>query len=31
MINIEIDQTVIKDYFSTRHYMPVEKICYKIF
>ena len=29
MINIEIDQTVIKDYFSTRHYMPVEKTCYK--
>jgi len=28
-INLEIDQTVIKDYFSTRHYMPVGNTCFK--
>ena len=27
--NISIETSVIKDYFSTRHYMPVNKSCYK--
>ena len=28
-INVEIDKKVIKDYFSTRHYMPIGKTCFK--
>lgn len=27
--NIPIETSVIRDYFSTRHYMPVDKSCYK--
>jgi len=28
-IKVDIDKNVLKDYFSTRHYMPIKKTCFK--
>ena len=28
-IRIELDEEVLKNYFTTRHYMPIKKTCFK--